>query len=58
MTTILGILAVLGFISALGAAWDLLGKRRRRPLTPSDADRTRAQATVDYYAKVWDSTSQ
>jgi hypothetical protein len=53
MTTILGILAVLGFISALGAAWDLLGK-----LAPSDADRTRAQGTVDYYAKVWDSTSQ
>lgn len=58
MTAILSILGVLGFIGALGAAWDLVHKRRHRPLAPSDADRTRATGTLDYYAKVWDSSSQ
>lgn len=58
MTAILSILGVLGFIGALGAVWDLVHKRRHRPLAPSDADRTRATETLDYYAKVWDSSSQ
>ena len=58
MTTILSILAVLGVISALGAVWDRLRKRRHRRLAPSDADRTRAQGILDYYAKVRHSTVQ
>ena len=57
-TTILSILAVLGVISALGAVWARLGKHRHRRLAPSDADQTRAQQTLDYYAKVRDSTVQ
>lgn len=58
MTAILSILAVLGFVAALGAACDRLGKRRHRPLAPSDADQARARATIDYYAKVRDSNVQ
>jgi hypothetical protein len=58
MTTILGILAVLCFIGAVGAVWDRLGKRPRRTLTPSDADQTRAKGTLDYYARVRDSVNQ
>jgi hypothetical protein len=57
MTPILSILAVLVLIGALGAVWDRLGKRRRRRPTPGNADQSRAQGTLDYYAKVWDSSS-
>ena len=56
MTTTLSILAVLGFVSALGAAWDRFGKRPRRRLGASDAEQRQANRTLDYYAKVWDST--
>ena len=58
MTAILSLLAVLGVIAALGAARDRLGERRHRPLAASDADRTRARATIDYHAKVRDSNVQ
>ena len=58
MTTTLGILGALAVVSALGAIWDRFGKRRRRPLQRSDAERARDQGTVDYYANVWDSTAQ
>jgi len=58
MTAILSILGVLGFIGALGAVWDLVHKHRHRPLAPSDAERTRATGTLDYYTKVWDSSSE
>jgi hypothetical protein len=58
MTAILSFLGVLGIIGALGAVWDLVHKRRHRTLAPSDADQTRAEGTLDYYAKVWDSSSQ
>ncbi len=58
MASILGIIAVLGFIGALGAVRDRLRKHRRRTVVPSAAARTKAQETLDYYAKVWDSTEQ
>lgn len=59
MTTILGILAALGLVGAFGAAWDHFGGRRnRRAVAPSPAAQAQAQGTLDYYEKVWDSTSQ
>lgn len=59
MTTSLGILAALGLVGALGAAWDRFGGRRhRRAVAPSPAAQTQARGTLDYYEKVWDSTSQ
>lgn len=58
MTVLLVVLAFLAAISAAGAVWDRLGKRRRRRLSPSDAERRGAQGTLDYYAEVWDSSNQ
>jgi hypothetical protein len=58
MATVIGILAFLSAIGALGAVWDLLKRRRHRPLVPSEADRKRAQGTLDYYEKVRDSSVQ
>ena len=58
MTVILSVLGVLGLVGALGGIWDRLRRRRYHPLTSGEADRARAQGTVDYYAKVWDSTAQ
>ena len=58
MTVALSVLAVLGLVGALGGAWDRLRRRRDQPLIFSDADRRRAQATLDYHEKVWDSTVQ
>ena len=57
MATTIGVLAVLGFVSALGLVWERLHKRPHRPLARSDVDRARARQTLDYHAKVWDSTS-
>jgi hypothetical protein len=58
MTTVLSILVVLGFTSAVGAFWDRIRKPRRTSTSPSSAQRARAQQTLDYYGKVWDSTAQ
>jgi hypothetical protein len=58
MTTILGVLAVLGFISVLvpsGTCSASAASGGSRPATPTELG---ARRTVDYYAKVRDSTSQ
>jgi hypothetical protein len=57
MVILLGILVVLGVTSAIGAVWDRLHRHSHIPVAPSAGERARAQQTVDYYAKVWDSTS-
>ncbi len=58
MATILGIVAALGLVSALGAVWDRLRKRGGRTLAGRDAERVRAQGMLDYYANVRDSGQQ
>jgi hypothetical protein len=58
MTIALSVLVVLGATSAAGAVWDRLRKRRHRVATPSSAQQARAQQTLEYYEKVWDSTAQ
>jgi hypothetical protein len=58
MTIALSVLVVLGAISAVGAVWDPLRKRRHCVATPSSAQQARAQQILAYYEKVWDSTAQ